>query len=212
MIDTATPDLATAVGEAIRSFLSEINTAEPGVIVSYDAVKQTASVQPSLKIGFTVDGIRQVRSKPIVNHVPLMFVGSGGRQIKVNVNPGDQVLLIFCHSSIDIWKSKGGEVDPGDDDRKHHLSDAIAIVGLQNKAVDTAPIIEFTDTQIRVGGNSPLATKADIDALRTWVAAQFSGVGHIHATPSGNTTGTTPVAAPGSSPPNAAGTSILVGS
>lgn len=212
MNDTTTPDLATAVGDAIRSFLSEINTAEPGVVVRYDAATQTASIQPSLKIGFMVDGKREVRSKPVINHVPVMFVGSGGRQIKINVNPGDQVLLIFCHGSIDIWKSKGGEVDPGNDHRRHSLSDAIAIAGLQNRAVDTTPIIEFTDSQIHAGGSDQLCTKADIDALRTWIAAQFSGVGHTHATPSGTTTSTTPVSAPGSSPPNAAGTQILKGS
>jgi len=61
------------------------------------------------------------------------------------------------------------------------------------------------------GAAVALATKADIDALRTWVAAQFTGPGHVHGVSGAVTNSTTPVAAPLVTPPSAAGTSRLRG-
>jgi hypothetical protein len=56
----------------------------------------------------------------------------------------------------------------------------------------------------------PLATKADVQALRDYVNAQFSGAGHTHVAPSGGgtTTVTTPV---GGTPGQPAGTTVIKG-
>jgi phage gp45-like len=69
------------------------------------------------------------------------------------------------------------------------------------------------EVRARGGVASALAKKSDVDDLRTWVAAQFSsvGTGHVHATPSGPTTSTTAIAAPGTTPPAVVGTSKLRG-
>lgn len=67
------------------------------------------------------------------------------------------------------------------------------------------------------GGSAvPLATLADLEALRTYVLNQFStATGHTHVVSGAATTTTTSVAAPGTppavAPPTPAGTSVLRG-
>lgn len=68
-----------------------------------------------------------------------------------------------------------------------------------------------------IGGAAvPLATKADVQALRDYVNNQFSTAsGHTHVVVAGVTTTTTTVAVPGTPPtvaaPNPAGTTVLKG-
>lgn len=54
-----------------------------------------------------------------------------------------------------------------------------------------------------------LAKVSELNDLRAFVAAQFSGVGHSHAAPGGATTGTTPVGSVPST--NYVGTTVLKG-
>ena len=73
----------------------------------------------------------------------------------------DVVLLVFCSASLDKWLDRGGEVDPLSD-RRHALSDAIAFTGLQSRATDANPQIEFTASgEIHAGGSDELVTFAE---------------------------------------------------
>jgi len=146
----ATPDLARVISDAVRYHLGEVNTAIPARILSYDPTTQEAEVQPLIKRRYK-DGT--VVSRAPITGVPVVFPAAGGGIITFPVAVGDTVLLIFSQRSIDRWvRSEGGEVDPLDN-RKHDISDAMAIPGLftLNQALQSDPdnvIIKFSGAEI----------------------------------------------------------------
>jgi hypothetical protein len=188
MTETPTPELADVLRAALAADRADIHVLMPGRVTAYDAARRRASVQPLIRRGRVDEaGERQAELLPIVNEVPVVFPGSGGDRIKFPVRPGDTVLLLFAESSLDLWLARGGEVDPGDD-RRFSLSDGIAIPGLMHAASDAPRLIEFTDTEIRLGGagavdglikgtsyNSALQTF--LTALSTFVSAIVDNTG-----------------------------------
>jgi hypothetical protein len=95
------------------------------------------------------------------------------------VSPGDPCLLIFSDRSLDSWLDRGGEVDPIDL-RRHHLSDAVAILGVRAKP-QALPAVDQT---VMVLGAS--AGTADFVALAAKVETALSILQvaldtHVHA-------------------------------
>lgn len=119
------PSLAQLLQIAIDARMNDVCTCMPGTVVSYNRVKQTASIQPSLKRKYA-NGDEVLL--PIVNSVPVVFPRSGGQWVHFDLKKDDVVTLIFSQRSLDIWKKKGGAVTPNDP-RKFNLSDAYAMPG-----------------------------------------------------------------------------------
>ncbi len=145
----STPDLSTVIMDAIKYQLAETNTAIPARILDYDPATQSASVEPLIKKRYK-DG-RVIDRAPITG-VPVIFPAAGGGIITFPVKEGDTVLLIFSQRSIDRWvQSDGQPIDPLDN-RKHDISDAIALPGLFNfsSALQSDPdnvIIKFSGAE-----------------------------------------------------------------
>ena len=212
-----TPTLEGVINRATRMALRRARVALPARVETYDATKQRVTVQPLILDGYTDEnGDRQAERLPVINGVPVVFPGGGGFRVTFPIAVGDVVLLVFSSSSLDRWLALGGEVDP-EDDRRHDLNDAIAIPGLHSFAAPLAtaptstlsigkdgggPTIEIGASDIQVGGSSALATKADIDALRTWLTT------HTHA---GVTTGGGVSGVPSTTAPSATGTLVTKG-
>lgn len=83
-------------------------------------------------------------------------------------------------------------------------------------APDGSAVVHVTGGEVRVktpsGTAVALATKADLDAVVTYIKKQFAAsTGHIHATPSGPTTTITEGTVAGGTCPSPAGTSVLKG-
>lgn len=160
------PTLAGLLDGFIEDHLERLHTWLPGRVESYDDATGRATVQPLIKRAYVDEtGERQVERLPSIPGVPVVFPGSGGRRIKWDVLAGDVVILLFCEASIDRWLALGREVDPADD-RRHSLSDAIAIPGLLATQSEASPQIVFSGSEIHAGGSASLATKADIDAIK----------------------------------------------
>ena len=189
--------------EAMRLATHGLRVALPARVETYDSDTFTVDVQPLIPDeDEDEDGTRVSVPLARVNGVPVIFPGAGGARMRWPINPGDTVLLIVCSSSIQKWKIRGDHVDAGDD-RRHHIADAVAIPGLLDNANagDASPMIEFTTgSEIHAGGSAKLATKADIDALATYIGAHV----HTGGTLLGGFTG-----APFTGPPSATGTVIL---
>jgi hypothetical protein len=118
-------------------------------------------------------GQRTAEPLPIVVDVPVLMPAAGGIRIRLPIQVGDAVLLVFASSSLDRWLLHGGVTDPGDD-RRHDLSDAVALPGLFDFAhvKDAAVQIEFTDDgRILVGGSQPLALLSDLAFLASTIRA-----------------------------------------
>jgi hypothetical protein len=202
------PSLVEAVDRFIESKLYGLNVALPAEVISYNATTQTATVQPLVQAGYYNDtNTRQVERRPTISDVPILFPGTGAFSVTWPINVGDTVLLVFSSSSLDKWLALGGEVDPGDD-RRHDISDAVAIPGLRarpqalpSSAVDSTAMV-LSAPAIYAGGQQPLALKSDVDAL----ASAFNTHVHSGGTLSGGLTGV-----PGAAAPSTTGTIKLKG-
>ena len=133
--DARDPDLGDLLALHGESLLDGVHTMLPGVIVSYDAAKQLADVQPQIKHrrldedGETVISIPY----PVVHNCPVKFCGTARGRITWPVAAGDTCEISFASASIQRWISLGGLVDPGED-RRHDLTDGTCYVGLHDAA------------------------------------------------------------------------------
>lgn len=209
----STPDLSTVIADAIKYQLGEVNTAIPARIIKYDPTKQEAEVEPLIKRRYK-DG--KVVKRAAITGVPVVFPAAGGGIITFPVQAGDTVLLIFAQRSIDRWlRSEGEPIDPGDN-RKHDISDAMAIPGLftLNTALQSDPdnvIIKFSGASIALtpagaveisapGGltidadtqhNGDINIDGTSDASGDHVSDGISGKGHKHTQPNTTANATT---------------------
>jgi len=112
---------------------AQIHTSMPGKIVSYDAAKMTATVQPCLQ-GFRtmMDGSRQPVTISPIQDVPVHFPGGGGHIFTFPVKGGDECLIVFSERSIDNWHQHGGVQQPSDW-RMHDINDAFVMVGTRSQ-------------------------------------------------------------------------------
>lgn len=124
-LNIESPTMAKVIKDAIEARLVDVHTALPGTIQSYDPAKQMANVQPNIQRKYSSG---KITSLPVINNVPVVHPRGGKAAILLPLKAGDPCLLVFSERSLDIWKSKGGQVDP-QDTRKHTLSDAFCIPG-----------------------------------------------------------------------------------
>ena len=156
------PAPETVIAKAMRVALRSVRVALPGRIQTYDASTCQADVQPLIQEAQAdFDGTVTTGPLPVVPHVPVLFMGGGGNRTTYPVKPGDTCLLIFSSSSLDRWLALGGLVDP-QDDRRHDISDGIALVGLTafpnaTPASTTATVLEGL---IQLGSQSASAPVA----------------------------------------------------
>lgn len=118
-----------ALDATLEARLKELHTALPGIIVSFDPILQTATVQATvsrvLNTGKTI-------TLPVCSDVPVFFPSGGNFVLTFPVANGDECLLVFSERAIDGWFESGG-IEPPADYRLHDLSDGFAFVGFRSK-------------------------------------------------------------------------------
>ena len=125
-----------SLGEIFRLYqtatLNRIHKALPGVIVSYDAERNTAWVKPSVAQSyFSRDGDREYVELPEMPSVPVVFPRFGPYAITFPVKKGDRVLLVFLDVGIAEWHDAAPEeVAEPLDARRHSSGYPVAIPGL----------------------------------------------------------------------------------
>ena len=103
--------------EALKKELfASLHCALPGTVVSFNAERQTAVIQPAVKLGSM--------TFPLLADVPVFM------PISFEVNPGDACLVVFADIDIDAWFDTGLPEEPRSA-RKHSLSDGFAFVGFK---------------------------------------------------------------------------------
>lgn len=117
--------------EAIMDTISTtMNCIKIGRIVSFDKTDQTASIQILHRQDKNYDlNLSEEVDYPVLGKVPVVVLQGGSSHITFPINAGDQCLVLFCDYMIDNWWLSG-DVSTSDFPRRHNLSDAIAIVGL----------------------------------------------------------------------------------
>src|ERR1700679_994943 len=147
---STTPDISEVIKLHIDRVLLDLNVCLPGKIVSYNSSTQYANVQIQLYQEFT-DG--SAIAPAVIPNVPVRWPRANGGKIFMHfpLSPGDDVMLVFSQRSLDNWKTNGGMNRPADD-RKHHATDAYAIVG--GSALPDAFEPQTTDSIELVNGNA----------------------------------------------------------
>jgi hypothetical protein len=183
-------EIADVILAAMSTRMATVFTAMPGRVVSYDAARQRADVQPTVHGAYLGEtGDRVVDPYPTIPSVPVMFLGGGGARTTYPVARGDTCLLLFANCSLDRWLTQGGDVDPRDE-RRHCLSDAVAIVGLRDAkhvlknaptdrvsiGYDTGASVEIHPDQVRLGGDDATSDVVVQDALGDFMNALDAAV------------------------------------
>lgn len=127
---------------ALEAAQTEMHVALPGRVVSYDAAKQTAAVQPTVKLPLTTaDGEVSYASLPTIPDVPVAWPSGGGFFVAFGLTVGDPVLLVFSDISPADYLATGEDSEPKDT-RRHSLGYPIAMPGgarPDTKALKDAP-------------------------------------------------------------------------
>ena len=108
-------NLSSQEREALKQeIFSSLHCALPGIVVSFDAERQTAEIQPAVKQGSL--------TYPPLSGVPVFM------PVPFEVNPGDACLVVFADVNTDAFLESGEAAEPPSA-RKHSLSDGFAFVG-----------------------------------------------------------------------------------
>ncbi len=125
------PTLEEIIETGIESALGAVETAQLGLVTSFDKEHHSVSVQPLFKKSYRrEDGEIVSVTQPVIPNVPLWFNGAGGARMTFPVPKGSTVLLVHLSAAKAAWQFSGGTapVDPGDT-RRHTLTDCVAIPG-----------------------------------------------------------------------------------
>ncbi len=127
-----TPTEADILKSALQGAVAGINTSEPGTVVSYNPLTQTATIALSIKgASRDADGVITAYERPNIPNVPIAWPRTAsGYGDTFPLASGDPVLVVFSSRSTDEWRTvTGTRHEPRDPSRRHALQDAIAIPG-----------------------------------------------------------------------------------
>ena len=125
LIDRIFQKLRVAVPAVVQTFT-------PGPPPTVSVLIATNELVLTNQGGATVNLQTQGVQLPVLTDVPIVFPRGGGFNLTFPVQPGDEVLLVFSDTSIDEWLQSGGVNNNQVSQRRHSLSDAIAILGLSS--------------------------------------------------------------------------------
>lgn len=185
------PTLAELLRRALDSRIADVHVSMPGIVRSYDAAKQVATVQPAVKRVLLDDDGEQVEEDfPPLQNVPVIWPGGGGFYMHFPLATDDAGLLVFSERSFTEWRSTGLVSAPGD--LRLHALHAVFQPGLRADAQARADapaagegVIAVGDGVLRVGSaGAPFVAGADkvdaqLDALKSaingWTPAPNDG-------------------------------------
>lgn len=186
------PNLKVILDELKAEIFSTLNCIEIGKVESINSSAQTveASIQIKRK---AQDGTST--AYPILVDVPYFVLQGGGAYLDFPVKAGDYCIILFNDRCIDSWWSTANVADPASN-RKHSLSDALAIIGLNPKS---SPL-SMDGTWVRLlgtagpgsekeaarKGDAVKSVMADDSTFWTWLsaaAAVLAGLGVTVPTP-----------------------------
>lgn len=183
-------DEITSLENMAKQKISEIHTAMPAKIISFDASTCTAVVKPTLMY-YTADD--ELLEYPLITGVPVFMPRAGSAQITYPVKADDSCLLIFSERSIDEWLGKGAS--DNHDPRQYDLTDAFAFVGMcpaQSISAENVELINSgTKISVTPGNTVNITGNVNIQGTVTVsgdvIGGGISLIGHTHGYHHGET-------------------------
>lgn len=161
-------DFNNVIIQALQGFQSQLWTAMPGYINSFNPVKQTAEIKVAIQWQQQFqDGSYEWKDFTLLLDVPICFPSGGGFTLTFPIVQGDEVLVVFASRCIDGWWQLGPESNliarQQAEFRMHDLSDGFAILapksvpkvigdisatGVQLRSDDGTSFVEIDDGTI----------------------------------------------------------------
>ncbi len=159
-------NLADAILSHINNYKTQMFTSLPAKVTAYNSKEQTCSAKPVMNEAYK-DG--DTSEFPEIDHIPVIFVGSGGGSLTFPVKVGDEVLLTFSSRSFDTWWVTGDTQELSSTQRYNDLNDAVAIIGLTSKgnsveASEEDVELKFKENTVRLKDNGSV----EIDTKTTF--------------------------------------------
>jgi hypothetical protein len=196
-------ELETLVYKAVAKAVSYgLRVGLPGIIQSFDATKQTVTVDlaitdkiktglPAMK-GYNPDtGNFQI---PTLLDVPIVLPRAGGKVLTMPITKGDECLVMFADMCINSWYQNGG-IQNQERLRRHNFSDGFAILGpwsqpnvitdystteAQLRTEDGTVSVAITDTDIKLTGpvelNGPVVVGSSYVNVSNSLPVKINGV------------------------------------
>ncbi len=156
------PTVIEGLEVALDALAARLWCALPGTVLSYDAVKGTCQVQPTIQGQIrNPNGTHDYVNLPVLQDVPVIYMGGGPFVATFPIQVGDEALVIFADRCIDYWWQSGGIQIPFEP-RMHDLSDGFALIGPRSLA-RSIPNVSTTNAQLRSARRSDLSRT---DAIR----------------------------------------------
>jgi hypothetical protein len=167
------PNLDVILSDLKRDIFATLNCVQIGKVTKVNGTDQTVEVQIQIKQPLT-DGSSV--SIPLLVDVPYFILQGGSAYIDMPITAGDYCLVIFNDRDIDIWwTTNGSEHDPNTS-RKHSLSDAIALVGVNPKTA----VRDYNGNAAGFnGGDGPLNIRNDAETLHGLVDDLITSVKNL---------------------------------
>lgn len=117
-----------------RNVMFNTHVCLPAIVQNYDPEKRIVDVQPTIRERYIgQDGAIQYVAYPLLINVPVVFPSAGDYIISLPISKGDECLVIFSDLAIDNWWLYGNVQNPIEQ-RRHDLSDGMAIFGIKSQA------------------------------------------------------------------------------
>lgn len=127
------PELPDILAMQKKDIFASLNCIQIGIIQSFDATTQTASILLALKhvINIEPKGVKTLKERPVILKCPVITLFGGTSFVSLPITEGDNCIVLFNDRQIDDWFVNGGVQTPTSS-RMHDVSDAIAIVGVRS--------------------------------------------------------------------------------
>lgn len=139
---------AEIINDIERKISNSIRVAMPAIIESYDFKTQKADIKIDMQELYRNETSLDY---PVLSGVPVIFPRCGGASITMPVARGDTCLVMFLDRDSTSWLLGGKNTKPKSM-RSHHLSDAVAIMGL-SPFTSKSPAKNNTDMLISFDGS-----------------------------------------------------------
>lgn len=157
---------------ALTGWQSNMWTALPGIIESFDPVKLTCIVQPSIQaVRRSADNVISNITLPLLLDCPVVFPMGGGFTLTMPLAAGDECLVVFASRCIDAaWQSGG--VQPQAEYRMHDLSDGFVVPGWRSQPRQLSGV-STTSAQLRSDDGATFVEVA-VDRVNVVAPAQVN--------------------------------------
>jgi hypothetical protein len=141
--------LAEVIEAGTRTANARVRVSLPAKVVTYDPLTNTITAQIQIKdFFFDEDGEREYESLPVIPSVPVQWPRAGGKIVRLPLQPGDGVLLVFSSLSLAEWRLTGQVAEPKDS-RRNSIGHCFAVPGA---FPDTSPVSPADAVEVTAGG------------------------------------------------------------